>query len=205
MTLEVAWRFHNVVRTTVGRYENQNNNDPLQPAFFTFLLSTPVCLLKWHLMYEKVLMFWRIRVLCDHAEEIIRSMFFLFLYMQSPAGSLRLLCWLTLAENIHQSKLLHNSDICPLLKRLLNNLMADQMVKTAPFTAKITTPSTRRLSVASSQPSHSSPDVQGAHGEGFFHWSPHLRLATSALIILLVQTTASDAFMPTTTPAVFSH
>lgn len=38
-----------------------------------------------------------------------------------------------------------------------------------------------------------------------FHWSPHLRLATSTLIILSVQKKASDAFMPTTTPAVFSH
>lgn len=94
---------------------------------------------------------------------------FSFLYMQSPAGSLRLLCWLGHVENIHQFELLHNSDICPLLKRLLNSLMTDQMVKIAPFTAKITTPSPRCLSVASSQPSHSSPDVQGAHGEGFFH------------------------------------
>lgn len=69
----------------------------------------------------------------------------------------------------HTSELLHNSDICPLLKRLLNSLMTDQMVKIAPFTPKITTPSPRCLSVASSQLSHSSPDVQGAHGEGFFH------------------------------------
>lgn len=37
------------------------------------------------------------------------------------------------------------------------------------------------------------------------HWSPRLRLATRALIILSVQTTASDAFMPTATLAVFSH
>lgn len=168
MTLEVAWRFHNVVRTKVGRHENQNNNDSLQPAFFMFLLSTPVCLLKLHLMYEKVLMFWWIRVLCDHAEDIIRR-YFSFLYMQSPAGNLRLLCWLTHVENIHQSKLLHNSDICPLLKRLLNSLMTSQMVKIAPFTPKITTPSPRCLSVASSQPAHSSPDMQGAHGEGFSH------------------------------------
>lgn len=168
MTLEVAWRFHNVVRTKVGRCKNQNNNDSLQPAFFMFLLSTPACLLKLHLMYDKVLMFWWIRVLCDYAEEIIRRCFS-FLYMHSPAGSLRLLCRLTHVENIYQSKLLQNSDICPLLKRLLNSLMTDQMVKIAPLTSNITTPSPRCLSVASSQPSHSSPDVQGAHGEGFFH------------------------------------
>lgn len=38
-----------------------------------------------------------------------------------------------------------------------------------------------------------------------FHWSPHLRLASSTLIILSVQKKKSDSFMPTTPPAVFSH
>lgn len=111
-------------------------------------------------------------------------------------------------ENIHQSKLLHTCDICPpssVQKTPTNTQMTDQMVQMAKA-QKITYPPPQ-LSASLLHPrSHPTPLLTCSELTArAFHWSPHLRLATSTLIILSVQKTASDAFMPTTTPAVFSH
>lgn len=115
-------------------------------------------------------------------------------------------------ENIHHPKFLHIRCICPLshleqqTKNRKNNSntntqMTDQMVLGSE-SQKITYFSASLLHPRSSPSPLLTCMERSARG---FHSSPCLCLATSTLIILSEHGKASDAFIPTTTPAVFSH